>query len=96
LRGHPSSRATTIDSTSLGPRFEPGALGHVHAPAPSTRSTTSTALRCIELTGADEKQVVFAAVEEGPGSLVEGAIPPDPAGRFFERKTDGVALVRAK
>ena len=54
-------------------------------------------LRCVELAGPEEKSVVFAALEEGGKlRLVEGALPPDPAGRFFERKQGGLVLSRAK
>ena len=52
---------------------------------------------CIELTGPEERSVIFAAIKEGGSTrLAEGAIPPDPAGRFFERTSGGRVLVRAK
>ena len=53
--------------------------------------------RCLELAGPEEKSVVFAALEEaGALKLVEGTIPPDPAGRWFERLSGGRALSRVK
>ena len=52
---------------------------------------------CVELAGPEEKSVVFAALkEDGATKLTEGSIPPDPAGRFFEKKSSGHVLVRAK
>ncbi len=59
-------------------------------------------VRCLELTGPEEKSVFFAAMPvlekgaKGATVLVEGMIPPDPAGHFFEKKTGGRTLVKGK
>jgi hypothetical protein len=55
-------------------------------------------VRCLELTGPEEKSVFFAAMpaEKGAFVLVEGNVPPDPAGRFFEKKEGGRRLVKGK
>jgi hypothetical protein len=56
-------------------------------------------VRCLELTGPEEKSVFFAAMpgpDKGSTVLVEGMIPPDPAGHFFEKKAGGRTLARGK
>lgn len=59
-------------------------------------------VRCLELTGPEEKSVFFAAMlageqgEKGATVLVEGMIPPDPAGHFFEKKPGGRTLLKGK
>ena len=54
-------------------------------------------VRCLELTGTEERVIVFAALgEKGAVNLVEGSIPPDPAGHFFEKKSGGHTLSKPK